>query len=529
MALVILIHIIPLASYSQTLSVKAFETASMDLTARIKPVKDANGNGCALLKIVSPDVITRVEGNVLKEVDDSNEYWVYLSVGSKSVKLFTRHHNPLSLDISRFINSGVMSQCTYLLELESDLPVELLYGVENPLSHFQMAAGGSESRPVWWNMDEPGLFVGISCPTFDGESAKLAAISNALNLYAQSTGASVWYCADISCRNDSTDYQQSYMLSLKGFDLRILQEYYSPTGEYYVLCKISRVENGDNEYGNSWTFADNEDEGRVTSETRFKVKISRSSVDCHMDYECVWNREHISFHAFVNGNEILNRKFDATAAYDDLAGMKLRGGTGLNQLRLVSALPCLPDSVSIAEMEEVIDSGDFRATYVIRGSGISTPRDYKILNCDDDGCTAFDIPEKFPAAYLSEPLLPGDELDKRDLSVKYYRNYGCFAVGNTDKAISLEHDKNVAFLNGFSPLCHIIQEQMSAQLNRVELMNGASMSSRSAFELGLPIYPLWYLDSTERRKYKNRKNRSYWEHSLSEVAVQAGIVSSAIR
>ncbi len=511
---VIIIILSPVAVFSQNLAVKKFETATLDLSARTNPIKDANREDCALLKIFSPDAITKVEGNVVKEVDNAGEHWIYLSPGTRNVRIFTSHHSPITVNFHQFINSGVSSQSTYLLELQSDLPVEILYGTTNPLSPVRMSGAGSDTRPAWWNTDEAGLYVGISCPSYDGESAKLSAISNAITLYAQSIGAEVVYTASVQCENDSTEYKQMYKLSMRDFDIRILQEYYNPDGEYFVLCKFSRAENNTNKFACNWYFFDDEKSGYLSYESEFLGKINISAIHCHYNYSCDWNQDNINFAAFINDNRIFEKKLNISAIHDNLTDMKLCGGTGFNQLRLISSLPCLPDSVSINSTTQEFDNGDSFALYMITGSGISVPREYKILECDDDVCT-FSIPERFPAHKSLQPLIPAEDIDKTGLSSNYFRDYG-FAADGFAKSISLEHNKNVAFLNSIPS----ISRQMYSKGTEKNAITGFAENAYTR----CAIYPLWYLDSAEKTKYRNRKHKSDWERYQSALESQVRII-----
>ena len=511
---VIIITLSPVAVFSQNLAVKKFETATLDLSARTNPVKDANREDCALLKIVSPDAITKVEGNVVKEVNNAGEHWIYLSPGTRNVRIFTSHHSPITVNFPQFINSGVSSQSTYLLELQSDLPVEILYGTADTFSPVRMSGAGSDIRPAWWNTGEAGLYVGISCPSYDGESAKLSAIANAVTLYAQSIGADVMYTASVECENDSIEYRQVYKLSMRDFDIRILQEYYSPEGEYYVLCKFSTAENSTNRFASVWTFYDNEDSGYLRYESEVLGKINISAIHCHYNYSCDWNQDNINFAAFINDNRIFEKKLDISAVHDNLTDMKLYGGAGFNQLRLISSLPCLPDSVSINSMQ-VYDNEGFRALYKITGSGISVPREYKIFECDDDVCT-FSIPERFPAHKSLQPLIPAEDMDKTGLSNNYFRDYGPSADGYA-KSITLEHNKNVGFLNGVLSISQQLssEDPVTPQITSVD----QQVNLRA-------IYPLWYLDSAERTKYRNKKHKSDWEQYQSALESQVRIILS---
>ncbi len=95
--------------YSQSFSIDTLYELALDLTAHTKSVKDANGIYCALIKVISSDIITKVEGNVIESFDNGNEYWIYLSSGTKQIKIFTKHHPPLHIYPELFAAWSVIS------------------------------------------------------------------------------------------------------------------------------------------------------------------------------------------------------------------------------------------------------------------------------------------------------------------------------------------------------------------------------------------------------------------------------------
>lgn len=104
--------------HSQELSVKSFGLASKDLSASLYPRKDSNGNVCALIKIYVNDDISRVEGNVIGSIDShGTEKWVYLSSGSKMMKVIPANHIPIFVTFSDFNYKAVESKHTYELIL----------------------------------------------------------------------------------------------------------------------------------------------------------------------------------------------------------------------------------------------------------------------------------------------------------------------------------------------------------------------------------------------------------------------------
>lgn len=102
----------------QELTVKSMEVAPMDLSASTQPRNDRNGNPCALVKVLMVDGIDRVEGNVIGDVEDrGTEKWVYLSAGTKMVKIVPKSHLPLMIMFDDYGIKKVESKVTYTLAL----------------------------------------------------------------------------------------------------------------------------------------------------------------------------------------------------------------------------------------------------------------------------------------------------------------------------------------------------------------------------------------------------------------------------
>ena len=62
-----------LGTFAQELNVKSSTLASNDLSASVNEVKDLNGEACALVKVLLNDEIAKVEGNVIKTIDNYAE------------------------------------------------------------------------------------------------------------------------------------------------------------------------------------------------------------------------------------------------------------------------------------------------------------------------------------------------------------------------------------------------------------------------------------------------------------------------
>ena len=104
-----------LGTFSQELKVKSF-TLDNDLEARTNPILDKDGNPCALVKIPMGDEIANVDGNVISIKDHYGEKWVYLTDGTKDIKIFHKRGISLRVYFPDYGINGVMGKCTYVLD-----------------------------------------------------------------------------------------------------------------------------------------------------------------------------------------------------------------------------------------------------------------------------------------------------------------------------------------------------------------------------------------------------------------------------
>ena len=103
---------------AQELTVKSFREAGYDLAARTQVRKDINGYYCALLKVQLVASRAQFDGNVIGEVVfKNNEYWVYMSQGSKRLKVYHPNYLPLEVTFSDYGIDHLESKCTYVLTL----------------------------------------------------------------------------------------------------------------------------------------------------------------------------------------------------------------------------------------------------------------------------------------------------------------------------------------------------------------------------------------------------------------------------
>ena len=105
-----------MTTQAQKLTIESMFLASSDLSASQYERKDNNGKACALVKILMAEEIDRIEGNVLGEiVRRGTETWVYLSEGTREMRIIPKQQLPLMVRFAEYGIKTVQSKCTYEL------------------------------------------------------------------------------------------------------------------------------------------------------------------------------------------------------------------------------------------------------------------------------------------------------------------------------------------------------------------------------------------------------------------------------
>ncbi|MCM1141110.1 MAG: hypothetical protein NC453_21290 [Muribaculum sp.] len=98
----------------------------MDLTASTSNVLDANNTPCALLKVYLKGDNAHFSGNVIGEVVyKNNEYRVFMTSGSKQLRITHPDFSPLMVDFPSLGVECLKSKVTYELTIVSDTSVEI--------------------------------------------------------------------------------------------------------------------------------------------------------------------------------------------------------------------------------------------------------------------------------------------------------------------------------------------------------------------------------------------------------------------
>ncbi|MBD5319774.1 MAG: hypothetical protein HDS07_02595 [Bacteroides sp.] len=105
---------------AQEFVVKRFASAELDLSASTEMRRDLTGRACALLKVQVPLRDMIFEGNVVGTCDyKGGEYWVYLTPGTKALKV---KHDTATPTFITFADHGIPSlaaKTTYIMQLEA--------------------------------------------------------------------------------------------------------------------------------------------------------------------------------------------------------------------------------------------------------------------------------------------------------------------------------------------------------------------------------------------------------------------------
>lgn len=104
-------------SFSQGFKVKEFKQNMSDGSAFHAPM-DGNGYPCGLVKVRTDDSELKFKGNVVGEVENkTNEYWVFMAQGSKTLNILHPNFLPITVDFAAFGIDEVASKATYILTL----------------------------------------------------------------------------------------------------------------------------------------------------------------------------------------------------------------------------------------------------------------------------------------------------------------------------------------------------------------------------------------------------------------------------
>ena len=108
-----------IGTHAQELVVKSFTQSQLELIRSQDRRTDGNGQPCALVKVqLTDDQIERLEGGYVGEVSDhGSEAWTYWTEGTKYIKVYFKHHLPVTVRIPDYEISSLEGNMVYVLVL----------------------------------------------------------------------------------------------------------------------------------------------------------------------------------------------------------------------------------------------------------------------------------------------------------------------------------------------------------------------------------------------------------------------------
>lgn len=93
--------------------------ASNDISAVTQKRTDLNGKTCALVKVEMSSPQAKFQGNIVGEVAYStSEYWVYVSPGTKQIKIMHPEQSPIVIDFTKYGINQLDGGNTYSVKLQ---------------------------------------------------------------------------------------------------------------------------------------------------------------------------------------------------------------------------------------------------------------------------------------------------------------------------------------------------------------------------------------------------------------------------
>ncbi len=102
---------------AEEIKIKSFSLQMEPMTVPMQRT-DANGEICALVKVIIPSARAAFEGSLIGNCEyKTSEYWCYLKPGSKQLRIKYPNCEPLMVNFEKLIGSGLKSKQIYELTL----------------------------------------------------------------------------------------------------------------------------------------------------------------------------------------------------------------------------------------------------------------------------------------------------------------------------------------------------------------------------------------------------------------------------
>lgn len=499
--------LLAVAVRAQELTVKSMTIEPMDLSASKYVRNDLNGKACALVKVQIPLEGMVFEGNVLGDVENkAGEYWVYLTAGTKFFQIKHSSVSPLFLKFADFGLKPLASRTTYVLRLTA--PERAM--AKDPSMPVAMASKTDPMFPDWWNVTDDGLYVGISPPSYDGKSAKSAALLNAMSLYAQSSDQAVIFEAQYENKSGEIEKDKvlsKYLMEFTGISMDIFQEYYNSKGEYFVMCSIRKNPESSDNVDISWEFEsfteeDKRAEGSIIADLRMAVTIDGQHLYFKEKCFTSWSNNDYSMRLscgnidYIDGSSLVNG-INLEIGGEGRGRFYLAGSPGICQSRLLNAFPCLPDWLwASVNSRWDGEEGESKASFF--GKGSNRPKKIRLFDSDGNK-TYFSITDAFPPDF-HPGMKPGT--DNTGLSHEYV---GLLGSSSVTCGMGQWHSGHLEARKNMSLILALTELAMHYDVSFFPDNLADSEQIERKIPMITGVYPLWLLDDDRLDKFNKKK------------------------
>ncbi len=112
------------ASWAQELKIKSFKPAPTDIYAKLHPVKDLNGEDCALIRIKIAKKDIQIGGSVVKVEVKGGEYLAYMPAGTRHLKIWDPEYTfiPMMVDFKELLRKKERLESGHVYTLVLEVP-----------------------------------------------------------------------------------------------------------------------------------------------------------------------------------------------------------------------------------------------------------------------------------------------------------------------------------------------------------------------------------------------------------------------
>lgn len=116
----ILITLLAVSSTARDMTLEKITTDPTDMSATRGNIKDFNGVPCALVKVCTTASGMVFEGGIIGTPEfKAGEYWVWMSKGTRFLRIKHAQSEPLMIDFADYYSGGLESKQTYVLKVSS--------------------------------------------------------------------------------------------------------------------------------------------------------------------------------------------------------------------------------------------------------------------------------------------------------------------------------------------------------------------------------------------------------------------------